>query len=61
MSSFFVFLVPVSMFLFGLKILDIYGYLGTIATYRFLLAYILILIAAPIYLYRLQALRLSQP
>ena len=56
MSSLFVFLVPASMSLFGLKILDIYGYLGTIATYGFLLAYILISIAAPIYLYRMQAL-----
>lgn len=33
MSSLFVFLVPASMSLFGLKILDIYGYLGTIGTY----------------------------
>ncbi|MBW4639723.1 MAG: APC family permease [Gloeocapsa sp. UFS-A4-WI-NPMV-4B04] len=56
MSSLFVFLVPASMSLFGLKILDIYGYLGTIATYGFILAYILISIAAPIYLYRMQAL-----
>ena len=56
MSSLFVFLVPASMSLFGLKILDIYGYLGTTATYGFLLAYILISIAAPIYLYRMQAL-----
>lgn len=58
MSSLFVFLVPASMSLFGLKILDIYGYLGTLATYGFLLAYILISIATPVYLYRLQALRL---
>lgn len=56
MASLFVFLVPASMSLFGLKILDIYGYLGTIATYGFLLAYILISIAAPVYLYRQQAL-----
>lgn len=58
MSSLFVFRVPASMSLFELKILDVYGYLGTIATYRFLLVYILISIAAPIYLYRLQALGL---
>lgn len=58
MSSLFVFLVPASMSLFGLKILDIYGYLGTLATYGFLLAYILISIATPVYLYRLQTLRL---
>ena len=48
MSSLFVFLVPASMSLFGLKILDVYGYLGTIATYGFLLTYILISVAAPI-------------
>lgn len=58
MSSLFVFLVPASMSLFGLKLLDIYGYLGTLATYGFLLAYILISIATPVYLYRLQALRI---
>ncbi len=52
MSSLFVFLVPASMSLFGLKILDVYGYLGTIATYGFLVTYILISIAAPMYLYR---------
>lgn len=56
MACLFVFLVPASMSLFGLKILDIYGYLGTIATYGFLIAYILISIAAPVYLYRQQAL-----
>lgn len=52
MSSLFVFLVPASMSLFGLKILDVYGYLGTIATYGFLVTYILISVAAPMYLYR---------
>jgi amino acid transporter len=43
--------------MFGVKILDIYAYLGTIATYGFVLAYILISIAAPVYLYRLRQLR----
>lgn len=52
MSSLFVFLVPASMSLFNLKVLDVYGYLGTIATYGFLLTYILISVAAPVYLYR---------
>ncbi|XGV98625.1 MAG: APC family permease [Leptolyngbya sp. BL-A-14] len=51
------FLVPVSMSLFGITILDIYGYLGTLATYGFLLVYILISIAAPLELYRQQRLR----
>lgn len=58
MSSLFVFLVPASMSLFGLKILDVYGYLGTIATYGFLVTYILISIAAPMYLYREGILKL---
>lgn len=52
-----VFLVPASLSLFGVKPLDIYGYTGTIATYGFLLAYILISIAAPVYLKREHQLR----
>ena len=51
------FLVPVSLSLFGITILDIYGYLGTLATYGFLLVYILISIAAPLELHRQQRLR----
>jgi amino acid transporter len=38
--------------MFGVKPLDNYAYAGTIATYGFLVAYILISIAAPIYLAR---------
>ncbi|WNZ48512.1 APC family permease [Leptolyngbya boryana CZ1] len=51
------FLVPASMNLFGLKTFESMGYLGTICTYGFLLVYILVSIAAPIYLHRLQQLR----
>ena len=51
------FLAPASLSLFGVKVLDAYGYFGTIATYGFLVAYILISIAAPIYLYREHQLR----
>ena len=57
LSALLVFLVPASMSLFGIQPLDIYGYLGTIATYGFLFVYILISVAAPIYLYRLGKLR----
>jgi amino acid transporter len=46
------FLVPMLMNMAGVKVLDIYGYAGTIATYGFLVAYILISIAAPVYLKR---------
>jgi len=56
-SGLLVFLVPTSMSLVGIPVLDIYGYLGTLATYGFLLAYILISVAAPVYLYRLGRLR----
>jgi amino acid transporter len=51
------FLVPVSLSLLGIPILDGYGYLGTIATYGFLLVYVLISIAAPLELYRQKRLR----
>lgn len=36
---------------------DIYGYIGTIATFGFLLCYLLIAIAAPVYLYREKELK----
>lgn len=57
MTALFAFLVPASMSMFGLKILDILAYLGTIATYGFLLAYILVSIAAPVYLSKIRQLR----
>lgn len=57
MTALFAFLVPASMSMFGLKILDMVAYLGTIANYGFLLAYILVSIAAPIYLHRIRQLR----
>jgi amino acid transporter len=51
------FLVPASMTLFGIKPFQSMGYLGTICTYGFLLVYILVSIAAPVYLYRIRQLR----
>lgn len=54
-SSLLNFLVPT--LLLGIKPLDAYGYLGTIATYGFLLTYILVSIAAPVYMYREHLLR----
>jgi amino acid transporter len=43
-------LITISMSLFGLDELTIYSYLGTIGTYGFLTAYLLVSIAAPVYL-----------
>ncbi|MBD2092585.1 APC family permease [Microcoleus sp. FACHB-1515] len=57
LAAIVVFLVPASMSLFGVAPLTIYGYTGTIATYGFLLAYILISIAAPVYLKKEHQLR----
>ncbi len=48
LSVLFLFLVPVSLSLLGISALDIYGYLGTLATYGFLLVYVLISIAVPL-------------
>jgi amino acid transporter len=52
LSCLIVFLVPTVTTMFGVKPLDNYAYAGTIATYGFLVAYLLISIAAPIYLAR---------
>ena len=53
-----VFLIPPVTTMFGVKPLDNYAYAGTISTYGFLTAYVLISIAAPIYLARRGQLRL---
>jgi amino acid transporter len=52
-----VFLVPTIMTLAGIKSSDIYGFLGSIGSYSFMLVYILVCIAAPVYLHRLKKLR----
>ncbi|MBD3881632.1 APC family permease [Phormidium tenue FACHB-886] len=51
-TSLIAFLIPMILSFMGVKPLDIYAYTGTIATYGFLVAYILISIAAPVYLAR---------
>jgi amino acid transporter len=53
-----VFLIPTVTTMFGVKPLDNYAYAGTISTYGFLTAYLLISIAAPLYLARRGQLRL---
>lgn len=57
LSSAVMFLVPAVMNVFGIQPFESMGYLGTICTYGFLLVYILVSIAAPVYLYRLGKLR----
>lgn len=49
--------VPIILISFGSGLFDIYGWVGTIATYGFLLTYALIAIAAPVYLYREKELK----
>jgi amino acid transporter len=49
--------VPSVLILFGNGLFDIYGWVGTIATYGFLLIYSLIVISVPVYLYHEQELK----
>jgi amino acid transporter len=54
-----VFLIPTVTTMFGVKPLDNYAYAGTISTYGFLVAYLLISIAAPLYMARRRELQPS--
>ncbi|GAA6616954.1 APC family permease [Scytonema sp. NUACC26] len=58
LCSFAIFLVPAVMSLFNIKLFDSMGYLGAICSYGFLTVYILISLAAPVYLYQIGKLRL---
>ena len=51
------FLLPASMALFHIKLFDCMGYLGAICSFGFLTVYVLISIAAPVYLYKIKKLR----
>jgi amino acid transporter len=51
------FLIPAGMSLFNIKLFECMGYLGAIASYGFLTVYILISIAAPVYLHKIHKLR----
>jgi amino acid transporter len=53
-------MIPVVLLVAGNGIMDAYAYLGTIATFGFLVVYILIAIAAPVYLYRQNRLQVKQ-
>jgi amino acid transporter len=54
------FVIPVILLIAGNGIMDAYAYLGTIATFGFLVVYILVAIAAPVYLYRQNRLHVKQ-
>lgn len=49
--------VPLTLIALGNNIFDVYGWLGTIATFGFIFNYALATIAAPVYLYKEKALR----
>ncbi|MBD2453112.1 APC family permease [Nostoc sp. FACHB-87] len=57
MCSLIMFLVPAGMSFLNIKLFDCMGYLGAICSYGFLTVYILISIAAPVYLYKINKLR----
>ncbi|MDZ8082553.1 MAG: APC family permease [Nostoc sp. SerVER01] len=57
MCSLITFLVPAVMSLFNIKLFESMGYLGAICSYGFLTVYILISVAAPVYLYKIRKLR----
>jgi amino acid transporter len=56
-SSAIMFLVSAVMLISGVGVMDIYNYTGTLATFGFLVVYLLISIAAPVYLKSIKALK----
>jgi amino acid transporter len=55
--SLLTFFIPAMMSFFHIKLFDCMGYLGAICSYGFLTVYILISVAAPVYLYKIRKLR----
>ncbi|NEQ25201.1 MAG: APC family permease, partial [Microcoleus sp. SIO2G3] len=55
--SIFAFVAASTLFTFGISNLNIYGYAATLGTYGFLFTYILVSIAAPVYLSQIGRLR----
>jgi amino acid transporter len=55
--SLILFLLPATLSLLHVRLFDSMGYLGAIASYGFITIYILISIAAPVYLYRIRQLQ----
>jgi L-asparagine transporter-like permease len=46
-------IVPIGMHIYGVSVLNIFGYVGTLAAFGFIIAYALIVMAAPAYLKRM--------
>ena len=59
MCSLMIFAIPAVMSLFHIKLFDSMGYLGAISSFGFLTVYMLISLAAPLYLYRIRKLRIQ--
>jgi amino acid transporter len=57
LSASVTFLIPASVYLFGVSAFDAQGYFGTLCSFGFLLVYVLVSIAAPMYLRGLGKLR----
>jgi amino acid transporter len=57
LSALITFLVPAAVFLSGINAFDAQGYFGTLCSFGFLLVYILVSVAAPIYLRAIGQLR----
>src|ERR1700722_3190853 len=57
LSALITFLVPAAVFLSGINAFDAQGYFGTLCSFGFLLVYILVSVAAPMYLRALGKLR----
>ncbi|MGH2415774.1 MAG: APC family permease, partial [Microcystaceae cyanobacterium] len=57
LCSLVTFLVPAVMSMFNIKLFESMGYLGAICSYGFLTVYVLISLAAPVYLYTIRQLR----
>lgn len=51
------FSVPAVLLYYGAGIMDIFGWVGTIATLGFLLSYVMIVLAGPVYLYKRKELK----
>lgn len=52
-------LIPIILIAFNNKISDVYGWLGTVATFGFLFNYVLVTIATPIYLHKEKQLKIK--
>ena len=57
LCSLVMFVIPASLVLFHVKLFEAMGYLGAICSYGFLTVYVLISIAAPVYLFKIRQLR----